>query len=695
MKYLLSFILIANFALNYALFAHSEEMVNRLNDAEMLRKLEENYVNLSVSLESLQTEVYILQSGEGLFWGNNTEGQNVTWATAYGFLFPVIPQFLNVLDTKAPVWQRWTSGLQLVSAGIVTAGLARNMLPQNQLARATLINQIDPQMATNLAIGGLIAYTTLGLIPSATVSIHDAIENQVASSKLEILNPKLKLLESQTNEQQELLQIYRAVSSGDYEIALAKAELLPKSSAQLGQIDAERLETWHINLIQTAYEKFQRQVQDKDPRAALATMQILLRQTKLPVEILTALQEQSSRLNTQINDEKAALSSEEDLYDKTIFKIKSAYEAKQYSTVLELTDTAINNQMKKWDIYYYRAISNENLKKYSEAMLDFNKSIEMRPNIPDTLLERGKLFLKLGNYSAAINDLTNNLNLNPSSLEGYNLRSNAYLKKGMFPQAIYDANQVIKKRPADNFALLNIAISYAMTKKLTNASLACNALKNTLNQKSKHLICTGVIEYKKGNFRASKDLFEKSIKSDPTYDEAYNHLGIVLDELGQYQIALKNYNIAIKLNGFYTNAYGNAATSCLASNSPLTAISYLNKAISLDPEYVNLYIYRGFSFSQINEFIRAFQDYDMAIELDPNISDIYIKRAATLLSLERVDEAFDDYIMAIKLEPNSPFGYFGLGLVQSIYGQCSEATKNFSKACSLGYSQSCKQKCQF
>lgn len=67
--------------------------------------------------------------------------------------------------------------------------------------------------------------------------------------------------------------------------------------------------------------------------------------------------------------------------------------------------------------------------------------------------------------------------------------------------------------------------------------------------------------------------FNKAIKLNPQYMEAYFYRGNVYDELGDYEKAIVNYNRAIKLNPIYTDAY---LYRGLAYNN----LGKLNKAIA-------------------------------------------------------------------------------------------------------------------
>lgn len=92
------------------------------------------------------------------------------------------------------------------------------------------------------------------------------------------------------------------------------------------------------------------------------------------------------------------------------------------------------------------------------------------------------------------------------------------------------------------------------------------------------------------NWEDALNAFNKAIKLNPQYMEAYFHRGNVYDEIGDYEKAILNYNRAIKLNPIYTEAYlfrGLAYNNLGKSNK---AIADIKKAAQLGDHFAQKFL---------------------------------------------------------------------------------------------------------
>ena len=84
-----------------------------------------------------------------------------------------------------------------------------------------------------------------------------------------------------------------------------------------------------------------------------------------------------------------------------------------------------------------------NLKKFPDALVDFSKLIELRPNIPESYINRGNVFLSKGDFAEALQDFDTALALNPKLASAFNGRGLANHKLGNNNLALEDFNASI------------------------------------------------------------------------------------------------------------------------------------------------------------------------------------------------------------------------------------------------------------
>jgi tetratricopeptide (TPR) repeat protein len=90
---------------------------------------------------------------------------------------------------------------------------------------------------------------------------------------------------------------------------------------------------------------------------------------------------------------------------------------------------------------------------YNEAIVDFNKAIELNPKDALAYLFRGKVYGALGKYNEAIADLSKAIELNPKDVLAYCNRGKTYSLIGDRTRAVQDLSKAIKLHPdARSFA---------------------------------------------------------------------------------------------------------------------------------------------------------------------------------------------------------------------------------------------------
>lgn len=117
----------------------------------------------------------------------------------------------------------------------------------------------------------------------------------------------------------------------------------------------------------------------------------------------------------------------------------------------------------------------------------------------------------------------------------------------------------------------------------------------------------GIQLVKKGSFREAVAAFDKALRLNPDFAEAYGGRGNVYAALAQYEQALKDYDEAIRLDSAYVEAYFN----------------------------------RGNVYSGLVQHERALKDYSAVIRLNPDLAEAYHNRALAYLILGRGEAAAD------------------------------------------------------
>ena len=118
----------------------------------------------------------------------------------------------------------------------------------------------------------------------------------------------------------------------------------------------------------------------------------------------------------------------------------------------------LKTKVRNYEYFFNRAQDKFELADYEEAILDYNKALELSPTeICLVYSMRGNAKRNLGDFDGAISDQNKALDFDPLYADGYFNRGSAKYKMGDFAGAIEDYTQVIKINPKDSDAFFNRA----------------------------------------------------------------------------------------------------------------------------------------------------------------------------------------------------------------------------------------------
>jgi arylsulfatase A-like enzyme/Flp pilus assembly protein TadD len=146
----------------------------------------------------------------------------------------------------------------------------------------------------------------------------------------------------------------------------------------------------------------------------------------------------------------------------------------------------------------------------------------------------------------------------------------------------------------------------------------------------------------------ARGVLEKILRLDPDNADALVNIGTVNYRSGEFALALKHYQRAIKINPAHALAFSNMGMVYFSlfqrgnDRSYLEpALRHFNKSIQLDPNLSDGYNGRGAVYLALNEAEKAIADFKKALQLKPELVDAYFNITYALLQVGRKKEAMD------------------------------------------------------
>lgn len=193
----------------------------------------------------------------------------------------------------------------------------------------------------------------------------------------------------------------------------------------------------------------------------------------------------------------------------------------------------------------------------------------------------------------------------------------------------------------------------------------------------------GINKAKERDFEGAIENFNRAIKLNPDYANAYNNRAKVRHELGDFPGAIEDYTEAILLNPKCSHYHKNRGIISCKLGDYRGAQADHSRAIQLDPNNYQAYNSRGFARVQMGDVPGALKDFTQAIELNPDYALAWNNRGDVYLESGNLERALEDYTQAGRLNPNNATTFYNLGVIRSSLGHKEKALENYTKAIEL------------
>ncbi len=163
----------------------------------------------------------------------------------------------------------------------------------------------------------------------------------------------------------------------------------------------------------------------------------------------------------------------------------------------------------------------------------------------------------------------------------------------------------------------------------------------------------------------------------------YNNRGIAYFRKGDFDLAIADYNEAMRIDRDYSSPYYNRGLTYAKKGDLDRAIADYSEAIRLKPKYASPYYDRGLSYQNKGDLDRALADYNELIRLDPKGSVAYNNRANIYRKRGDLDRAMEGYSEALRVDPKNAIASYNRGLGYIKKGDVERAMADYSEAIRL------------
>ena len=374
---------------------------------------------------------------------------------------------------------------------------------------------------------------------------------------------------------------------------------------------------------------------------------------------------------------------------------------KKYDEARKLFSEAISTVSDMHQAYYRRAFtycpdkSEKNQDFILKALGDISIAIRDAGNdkvfLPDYYDKKGELHLANCQFEDAYSDFTQSIKIATQKPDGkddkvttnivkyYYHKAIVSLKMNKLNKAVEDL-KIAKEREGSSSSNQATKINFKLGvcyRKLGNISDAIILLKQAAdsgipNGIERRFCELGLALFDNQNYNDALDNFKKAIEKTDFKALFINYRGVTQYKLGEYDLALKEFNEAIKLANEHRDA--------IDKKDKTISKSKVEKELKFISEY---YYNRALVELCKKNFDNAIKDFDTAISINPNVPKYYHNKGLAFQKRNEPtyrEKAIEMFNLAISHDNDFDPAYLHLGIMYHKVCKYEDSIKHFTKA---------------
>ena len=197
------------------------------------------------------------------------------------------------------------------------------------------------------------------------------------------------------------------------------------------------------------------------------------------------------------------------------------------------------------------------------------------------------------------------------------------------------------------------------------------------------VLCLVLTRQQLGHWKDGEALFRHALEVTENNYLARLGLGSALDEKGQIDAAIKEFQEAIRLKPDYAHAHNNLGSALYEKGQTDKATREFQEAIRLKPDYAEAHNRFGVTLVRKGQSDAAIREFQEAIRLKPDYAEAHGNLGGALVRKGQIDEAIRELQEAIRLKPDYAEAHNNLGVILVRKGQTDEAIREFQEAIRL------------
>jgi len=169
----------------------------------------------------------------------------------------------------------------------------------------------------------------------------------------------------------------------------------------------------------------------------------------------------------------------------------------------------------------------------------------------------------------------------------------------------------------------------------------------------------------------------------PGNTSAFNSLGVIYMERGDYDRAIAEFRKAVEINPEHFDGHDNLGVIYSIRKEYDKATQEFQKALALEPNHADAHYNLGLTYSKLMQYDRAEGEFRKALEINPDYAEVYYDLGILYDDLNRCDMAAQQYLKAIAINPDYTDAQNNLGALYYRQKDYNGAIREFNKVLSI------------
>ena len=174
--------------------------------------------------------------------------------------------------------------------------------------------------------------------------------------------------------------------------------------------------------------------------------------------------------------------------------------------------------------------------------------------------------------------------------------------------------------------------------------------------------------------------YQQAIKGNPSDWWLYDKYAKFLEDTGNYNAALIQFNLALKYMPHDYEVYAKIGVLSGMTGNIDDAIKYNLMSLKLSPFFADAHFNLGLAYQFKNMFSEAVEEYSKAIDCDSKYAQAYSNMGAVLFQTGKPEQAIKTYQTGLEYMPDSWDLRYNLGIIFNQQGKKAEAIQEFREA---------------